>query len=281
MHRTDKHGRSRVLRTVYECGVFQTLREQLRCKEIWVMGSDRWRNPDEDLPADFADKRAENYQKLNQPLDPDEFIAHLHGDMVTELAHLSDALPCLGWVEIAECKAGAISLSPLEARAEPRNLRRLKKALRAKWSVVPLLDMLKETALRTGMLEAFTGVGTREAITTEELGPGAPPARSPTRSLRFAPRRSGGRARPRWGRTPRTSRLSIRTCSPSGIRGTGAGRAHLLAHRGAVDGGALPVAVVLGLGGAHHGGGGDAPRHLDGGGGQLGPVLPKLRRGAK
>ncbi|KUP97167.1 Tn3 family transposase [Thermobifida cellulosilytica] len=169
LHRTDKHGRARVLRTVYECGVFQTLREQLRCKEIWVVGADRWRNPDEDLPADFADKRVENYRKLNQPLDPEEFITRLHGDMVAELSGLNDALPRLGWVEVAERKAGAISLSPLEARAEPRNLRRLKKAVRAKWGVVPLLDMLKETALRTGMLEAFTGVGTREAITTEEL----------------------------------------------------------------------------------------------------------------
>ena len=33
----------------------QALRERLRCKEIWVEGADRYRNPDEDLPADFED----------------------------------------------------------------------------------------------------------------------------------------------------------------------------------------------------------------------------------
>src|SRR5690606_27937526 len=108
-------------------------------------------------------------RKLNQPLDPEEFIARLHGAMVTELAGLNDSLPRRDWVAVAERKAGAIRLSPLEARAEQGNLSRLKKAVRAKWGVVPLLDMLEETALRTGMLEAFTGVGTREAITTEEL----------------------------------------------------------------------------------------------------------------
>jgi hypothetical protein len=32
LYRTDKRGRSRVIRTVYECGVFQTLRDKLRCK---------------------------------------------------------------------------------------------------------------------------------------------------------------------------------------------------------------------------------------------------------
>ncbi len=45
LYKTDKRGRRRVQRTVYECGVFQTLRDKLRCKEIWVVGADKWRNP--------------------------------------------------------------------------------------------------------------------------------------------------------------------------------------------------------------------------------------------
>ncbi|MFI6890047.1 hypothetical protein ACIBI2_44945 [Streptosporangium canum] len=45
MYRADSTKRQRILRTVYECGVFQTLREKLRCKEIWVVGADRWRAP--------------------------------------------------------------------------------------------------------------------------------------------------------------------------------------------------------------------------------------------
>jgi hypothetical protein len=60
----------RILRTVYECGVFQALREKLRCKEIWVVGAEKWRNPDLDLPADFESNRADNYAKLRKPLDP-------------------------------------------------------------------------------------------------------------------------------------------------------------------------------------------------------------------
>ncbi|MEV6866354.1 hypothetical protein AB0M44_35840 [Streptosporangium subroseum] len=39
MYRTDKAGRRRILPSVYECGVFQTLRDKLRCKEIWVHGA--------------------------------------------------------------------------------------------------------------------------------------------------------------------------------------------------------------------------------------------------
>jgi hypothetical protein len=48
----------RINRIDYEICVLQVLRERLRCKEIWVEGADRFRNPDEDLPADFEAKRA-------------------------------------------------------------------------------------------------------------------------------------------------------------------------------------------------------------------------------
>jgi hypothetical protein len=40
---------SRVVRTVYEVCLFRAMRERLRCKEIWVEGADRWRNPEHDL----------------------------------------------------------------------------------------------------------------------------------------------------------------------------------------------------------------------------------------
>src|SRR5208283_797874 len=43
----DAQGRSRINRITYEICALQALREQLRCKEIWVEGADRYRNPDE------------------------------------------------------------------------------------------------------------------------------------------------------------------------------------------------------------------------------------------
>lgn len=165
LHRSDKRGRARVQRTVYECGVFQTLREKLRCKEIWVAGADRWRNPDEDLPGDFEDHRVENYAQLGKPIDGEAFVGELREEMRTELAALNDALPGLDWLEIrAGRKQGEILLRPYEPAPEPQNLRRLKQAVRSRWGTVPLLDMLTETALRTGCLSAFTPTGTRGDI---------------------------------------------------------------------------------------------------------------------
>jgi Domain of unknown function (DUF4158) len=122
LYRADKRGRQRIQRTVYECGVFQTLRDKLRCKEIWVTGADRWRNPDEDLPADFEASRAENYAALRKPLDPAKFASSLREEMHAELAALNDALPDLDWLQLTQRKSGADHSHPARRRsgaAEP------------------------------------------------------------------------------------------------------------------------------------------------------------------
>ena len=71
----DARGRQRINRITYEICVLEALREKLRCKEVWVVGADRYRNPDEDLPADFEAQRIPYYQALKLPLEADRFIA--------------------------------------------------------------------------------------------------------------------------------------------------------------------------------------------------------------
>jgi TnpA family transposase len=158
VYRDDTRGRARVVRMVYEVVTFQALREQLRCKEVWVVGADRWRDPDEDLPVDFESRRAEHYGELRKPLDPTVFIGELCAEMTGELAALDEAVGDLEWVEIAERKAGAIKFTAPEASPEPRNLRRIKAEVGRRWQVVPLIDMLKEAVLRTGCLQRVTAV---------------------------------------------------------------------------------------------------------------------------
>ncbi len=88
----DDGKRRRILRAVYECGVFQALREKLRCKEIWVAGAEKWRNPDLDLPADFEANRGENYAQLRKPLDPGRFTGEPRDELDAEMSALNDAL---------------------------------------------------------------------------------------------------------------------------------------------------------------------------------------------
>ncbi|WP_457812177.1 DUF4158 domain-containing protein [Sinorhizobium meliloti] len=51
----------RVNRISYELCVLTQLRDRIRSKEIWVVGADRYRNPDDDLPRDFEIRRDAYY----------------------------------------------------------------------------------------------------------------------------------------------------------------------------------------------------------------------------
>ena len=169
-YKQDGRGRQRVLRMIYEIATFQALRDQLRCKEIWVVGADRWRNPDEDLPSDFQQRRGEHYKALQKPLDPAEFIDEVRTEMQAELAALHEALPGLPFLEITDRgKQGAIKLTPLKAQPDPPNLNALKRDMRSRWGMVALIDMLKESILRTGCLEIVSDLARGARLSPETL----------------------------------------------------------------------------------------------------------------
>jgi Tn3 transposase DDE domain len=106
---------------------------------------------------------------LRKPLDPTEFVDELREEMRAELDGLHAALPRYDWLTISDRASGAITLTPLAAAPEPRNLRRLKQAVHTRWGVVPLIDMLKEAVLRTGCLRGVTSVADRGNLPEDVL----------------------------------------------------------------------------------------------------------------
>lgn len=91
----DPEGKEQIKRIDYEISVLHTLREKLRCKDLWIEGAKHFRNPDEDLPADFAEQRTEYYAAIKQPLDADVFIADLKQKMRAALEALDRDLPTI------------------------------------------------------------------------------------------------------------------------------------------------------------------------------------------
>ena len=156
-------GEQRVNRINYELCVLESLREQVRCKEVWVAGADQFRNPDEDLPNDFTDRRTECYKLLGVPLDSDTFIAGLRDEMTKALERLNQRLPKNPYVRLdPRRKTKPIIVTKLEPQPEPPNLAALKTELGRQWPMTSLLDILKETDLRVGFTNAFS-TAAREA----------------------------------------------------------------------------------------------------------------------
>jgi hypothetical protein len=143
--------------------VLTALREKVRCKEVWVKGAHRFRNPDEDLPQDFDIRRDEYYTALGQPLKARQFVEELHRKMEVALTTFDANLPANPKVKIVTTKKGKgrICLTPLEEQPEPPNISALTTALVQRWPMTNLLDILKETELRVRFTEAFRTTGTR------------------------------------------------------------------------------------------------------------------------
>jgi len=167
--KTGSDGEPQIDRVAYEIGVLRTLREKLRCKEIWVVGARRYRNPNEDLPPDFELKREQYYQDLQQPLAVESFIAQIQQDMAQALSQLNQGLPTNSKVKILDKHGGWIQLTPLEKQPEPEYLRQLKQEIHRRWSVISLLDVLKETEFRLHLSRHFRSTGSRETLDPKEL----------------------------------------------------------------------------------------------------------------
>ncbi len=160
----DDNGKDRINRINYEIVVLQALRDKLRCKEIWVKGANQYRNPDEDLPSDFEERRTENYRALKQPLDADEFISGIKNSMYQALSKLDTGMSKNTKVHLSNKNNGWIALSPSEAQAEPLNLTKLKAEIMRRWPMTSLLDILKESDLRLSFTDTFKTQATHEKL---------------------------------------------------------------------------------------------------------------------
>jgi Tn3 transposase DDE domain len=159
----DEHGR--VERIPYELCVLRALRDALRRREIYVEGAQRWRDPDEDLPADFERNRDVHYAAIRKPRDPAAFIAELQQRLHGGLDRLEQALSsgAAGGVRITQRHARPWIVVPaLEPLPEAPNVKQLRGEIEQRHGTIDLLDVLKEADHHTAFTRQLTSVASRE-----------------------------------------------------------------------------------------------------------------------
>lgn len=159
----------RINQISYELCVLSQLRDRIRGKEIWVVGADRYRNPDDDLPKDFEAKRAAYYGALNLTPDARAFTHEIRAELERELRLLNAEIPRNDKVRILWRGENRISITPFQPLPEPQGLRSVKTEIGRRWPMTELLDVLKETALDTGFLDAFETSASRVALSRGAL----------------------------------------------------------------------------------------------------------------
>ncbi|THG92330.1 transposase [Alkalihalobacillus alcalophilus ATCC 27647 = CGMCC 1.3604] len=169
---TDSKGIERVNRINYEIAVIQSLRTRLRCKEIWIEDAVRYRNPDEDLPQDFEERKEEYFQALKTPLDVEPFIEDIIQLMKDKLQLLNQGLEVQSNEKVAittRNNKGWIRVTPLEKQPEPPHVTRIKQEIKNRWSDINLLDLLKETDFHTEFTKQFKTTADREILDRETI----------------------------------------------------------------------------------------------------------------
>jgi TnpA family transposase len=161
----DDTGRAE--RIPYELCVLKALREAIRRREVYVVGANRWRDPEDDLPADFEANRDAHYEAIRQPLDPTAFVDSLQRHLHDALGRLDQALTSAttGGVRITTRRGAPwIKVPSPPKQPEPANLAALKAEVEARWGILDLLDVLKEVDYLTGFTAELTSVASREVV---------------------------------------------------------------------------------------------------------------------
>ncbi len=163
----DEKGKKTVDETKYRILMLRSLHKRTKTKEAFVPGANKFRDPDEDLPADFEANRAQYYSDLELPTNPDHLVQKLQAEMVEALTELNATIKTNENVKITP--TGKIKLTPLKAQITPANLEKLGDALEERWPQTTILDVLKEAELRVGFTNEFYSLGTREVLDRDTI----------------------------------------------------------------------------------------------------------------
>lgn len=149
----------------YELAVLEELKRFLNFKAIWIKRSYRYRNPEEDIPKDFEQKKQQYYQELGLPLDDKEFITKLQNALERGLENLNSKIPNNNLVKIKTSTVGKnITITPSEAQKDPNNIIALQKEITGRWSSINLIDILKETDLLTNFTQQMETIAKSSSI---------------------------------------------------------------------------------------------------------------------
>jgi TnpA family transposase len=167
VYNIDETGKKSVDEGKYRVFMLRRLDKRTKTKESFVPGAKKFRDPDDDLPADFENKRAQYYADLDIPTNPDDWINGLQGKMVEALTELNATIKTNDKVKITS--AGKIKLTPLKPQLPPVNLEKLGDELEQRWPQTTILDVFKEAELRIGFTDEFSSVATREVLDRETI----------------------------------------------------------------------------------------------------------------
>jgi len=164
----------RVIKHYFELCVLEKMEKTLKCKEIWIEESKQFQNPDKDLPKNWKERRTHLYDRLNLPIEVNEFIEPIKEDMSYYLKESNQFFSREREDDVfifhpAGGKKGFFRVPKIKRREERPILKRIHKEIKKKWGIVDLLDVLTEADRRIHFSRFFYTSAQREILTEEQI----------------------------------------------------------------------------------------------------------------
>jgi TnpA family transposase len=154
----------------YEIAVLEQLKCFLGFKAIWVKGSYRYRNPNEDIPQDFEKNKKYYYQLLGLPTSAKAFTKKLKQALSDSLKQLNTNIINNDLVDIKESSSNKnIKVSDSDPQKAPANIDKLHKEIINRWSSINLIDILKECDLLINFTEQMETITNNSKISSQDL----------------------------------------------------------------------------------------------------------------
>ena len=162
----------RVVKHYFELCVLQKLEKALKCKEIWVEGSYRFRNPDDDLPHDWEQSRLQYCEKLKIPSNAEDFIEPIRKEMIGSLQEANEFFSRKQDVYIyhpGKGEKGLFRIPKILKRPERPILQEIKNRVLSRWGILNLIDVLVEADRQVNFSRFFTTTGQRQVLSDDEV----------------------------------------------------------------------------------------------------------------
>ena len=162
----------RVVKKYFELCVLKRLERALKCKEVWVEGSYRYRNPDHDLPKDWQQRRVEYCDKHNIPVKAEEFIEPIRQEMTSWMETANEFLSRKRDVYIyypGRGEKGLFRIPKIQKRPERPILQEIKGKVISCWGILDLLDILLEADRQVNFSRFFQTSGQRQVLSHDEI----------------------------------------------------------------------------------------------------------------
>lgn len=172
MANEEVKGIPRIVKHYFELAVLQKLEKALKCKEVWVEGAYRYRDPDQDLPQDWSEKRLNYYAKHQIPQRSEDFVGPIREELTAALEKANDFFGQKQDVYIyhpGNGETGFFRIPKIAPGPDHPILREIKQIVLDRWGILELVDILLEADRQVNFSKYFYSTAQRQVLSPSEI----------------------------------------------------------------------------------------------------------------